>query len=209
MTEDTLSVIQPLIQTAEKEGADEIELYALSRSEKTVNFQTSSLKSASGSRVQGVGIRVLVNKSLGFASANSFDKGRIVEALQDAVSIAKTTPPMDHYFLSKPQEIKSVKDLYSEDTANLSMSETIEYGKTLLKHISEIDSRLSVESGHLTSRVDEHAIATSSGIESTEMKTVLSWQILGWAVDGSDIGSFDFELGSVVSVNDLILLSEC
>ncbi|MGD9396878.1 MAG: TldD/PmbA family protein [Candidatus Thorarchaeota archaeon] len=205
MTEDALSVIQPLIQTAEKEGADEVELYALSRSEKTVNFQTSSLKSASGSRVQGVGIRVLVDKSLGFASANSFDKGRIIEALQDAVSIAKTTPSMDHYFLSKPQKIKSVKDLYSKDTANLSMTGAIEYGKTLLKHISEIDSRLSVESGFLTSRVDEHAITTSTGIESTEMKTALSWQVLGWAVDGEDIGSFDFEVGSVVSDKDMNL----
>ena len=205
MTEDVLSVIQPLVPIAAKEGADEVELYALSRSEKTVNFQTSALKSASASRVQGVGIRVLANKSLGFASANSFDKGRILEALQDAISIAKTTPSMDHYFLSTPQKIRSVKDLYSEDTASLSMSETIEFGKDLLKHISEIDSRLSVESGFLSSRVDDYAIATSTGIESTEMKAVLFWEVFGWAVDGSDIGSFDVEVDSVVSVNDMNL----
>ena len=207
MTEDVLSIIQPLIQTAEKEGADEVELYALSRSEKTVNFETSALKSASSSRVQGVGIRVLVNKSLGFASANSFDTSRILEALQDAISIAKTTPSMDHYFLSKPQKIKSVKDLYSEDTAHLSMDETIDYGKDLLKHISDFDSRLSVESGDISSRVDDYAIATSAGIEDTEKKTALSWQVLGWAVDGSDIGSFEFEVDSVVSVNDMNLES--
>ena len=160
MTKDILSVIHPLIQTAEKEGAGEVELYALNRSEKRVDFQTSALKSASSSRVQGVGIRVLVDKSLGFASANSFDTRRILEALHDAIAIAKTTPSMDHYFLSKPQKIKSVKDLYSEDTAHLSMDDTIDYGNILLKHISDFDSRLSVESGYLYSRVDEYAIAT-------------------------------------------------
>jgi len=205
VTEDVLSVIQPLIQTAEKEGADEAELYALNRSEKTVNFETSALKSASSSRVQGVGIRVLVNKSLGFASANSFEKNRIIEALQDAILIAKTTPSMDHYFLSKPQKIKSVKDLYSEDTAHLSMDEIIDNGKVILKHISDFDSRVSVESGKLYSRVDEYAIATSTGIEAAEKKTALSWQVLGWAVDESDIGSFEFEVDSVVSTSDLDL----
>ncbi len=205
MTEDVLSVIQPLVPIAEKKGADEVELYALSRSEKTVNLETSSLKSATASRIQGVGMRVLVNKSVGFSSANSFDRGRILEALQDAISIAKTTPSMDHYYLSEPQKIKSTKDLYSEDTANLSMSETIEYSKDLLKHILDIDSRLSVESGHILSRVDEYAICTSTGIESSERKTALSWQVLGWAVEGSDIGSFDFEFDSVVSTNDLNL----
>ncbi|MFW9806813.1 MAG: TldD/PmbA family protein, partial [Candidatus Thorarchaeota archaeon] len=205
MSGDTLSVILPLVKIAEKEGADEVEFYALSRNTNRVDYENSSLKSASASRAQGVGIRVLANKSLGFASANSFDREKILEALKDAISIAKTTPSMDHYYLSPPRKIKHIKNLYDEGTASLSMSQTIEYGKDLLKQISDADSRVSVESGQLSSNVDEYAIATSTGIESSEMRTALSWYIFGWAVDGSIIGSMDLEFDSVVAANDMDL----
>lgn len=207
VAKDVLSLIRILVSVAEKEGAEEAELYALNRSEKTVNFETNSLKTACASVVQGVGIRVLVNKSVGFASVNSFDRDRILEALQDAISIAKTTPSMDHYSLSARKKIRIMKALFDKDTASLSISDTIEYSKDLLKHISEIDSRLSVESGSLSSRMDEYAIATSTGIEATEMKSALSWAVFGWAVDGSDIGSFVYETDSIVSANDIDLES--
>ena len=100
MTEDILSIIRPLVSAAEKEGANEAEFYALNRSQKIVNFENSLLKSASSSIVQGVGIRVLMDKSLGFTSVNSFDSNKLSEALRDAISIAKTTPSEDHYSLS-------------------------------------------------------------------------------------------------------------
>lgn len=203
MTEDILSIIRPLVSAAEKEGANEAEFYALNRSQKIVNLENSLLKSASSSIVQGVGIRVLVDKSLGFASVNSFDSSKLSEALRDAISIAKTTPSEDHYSLSASSKIKSIKALFDEETANISMTEVIDYGKDLLKQIAEIDSRLSIESGLFSSRVDECAIATSTGIETSEQKSALDWDVIGWAVDGSDIGSFEFESESRVSVRDI------
>jgi PmbA protein len=207
VTEDVLSLISPLVSKAEKEGANEAEFYALNRSEKVVTFENSSLKSASSNMVQGVGIRVLVDRSLGFTSVNSFEMSKISEALQDAISIARTTPSEDHYSLSASMKIKPMKGLFDEEAANLSMSDTINYGKDLLKHIADIDPRLSVESGYLSSRVDEYAIATSTGIESDELKSTLYWEALGFAVDGSDIGSFEMESDSRVSVKDIDLES--
>ncbi len=205
MTEDVLSLIRPLIPKAEKEGADEVEFFALNRSEKNVSFENSLLKSASSSIVQGVGIRVLVNKSLGFTSVNSFDSSKITEALQDAISIAKTTPSEDHYSLSASTKIKPVKGLYDEDTASLSMTDIINHGTDLLRHVAGIDSRLSIESGLLSAKIDEYTIATSTGIESSELKSSLYWEVFGWAVDGSDIGSFEAESNSKVSVKELDL----
>jgi PmbA protein len=205
MTKDILSLLSPLVSAAEKNGANEVEFYALDRSDKTIDFENSSLKSASANIVQGVGIRVLVNKSLGFTSVNSFDGNKISEALQDAISIARTTPSEDHYYLSQGSKIKSRKDLFDEETANLSMNEIIDYGKDLLKHIVEIDSRLSIESGLLSSRVDKYAIATSTGIEAKELKSSLYWEVFGWAVDGPDIGSFEAESDSRVSSKDIDL----
>ncbi len=203
LTEDLLSSIRPFVSIAEKAGANEAEFFAVNRSEKVVNFENMMLKSASSSIVQGVGIRVLVNKALGFTSVNSFDGKKIKEALEDAISIANTTPSEDHYSLSSSMKIRSVKGLFDEETANLSMTEVINQGKDLLKHIAEADPRLSVESGRALSRVSEYGIVTSSGIDSFEKKSTFSWDLFGWAVDGKDIGSFESEADVKISVADI------
>ena len=75
----------------------------------------------------------------------------------------------------------------------------------MLEYISDFDSRLSVDAGDFSSIIDEFAIATSTGIESAESKSILAWTVWGWAVDGSDIGSFEGETDSVVSPTDLDL----
>ena len=43
MVEDVLSLIRPLVSVAEKAGADEVELFALTRRQKEVSFENNSL----------------------------------------------------------------------------------------------------------------------------------------------------------------------
>ncbi|MGY5880064.1 MAG: TldD/PmbA family protein [Candidatus Thorarchaeota archaeon] len=203
MVDDVLSLIRPLVSVAEKEGADEVEIFAQTRHQKIVSFENNALRTAMSSIVEGIGIRVLVNKSLGFASVNSYDRERILEGLQNAISIARVTPPEDHYYLPESRKISVLKDIYDDSVADLSMIEIIEYGKHLLKCISDFDSRISVDSGEFSSSVDEYAIATSNGIESNEKKSLLNWFSLGWAIDGTDIGIMEYEYDSVVSPADL------
>jgi PmbA protein len=205
MVDDVLSLIRPLVSIAEKEGADEVEIFAQTRHQKIVKFENNALRAAISRIVEGIGIRVLVNKSVGFVSVNSFDKKRILEGLQNAISIARVTPPEDHYFLPESGKISVLEDIYDESVAALSMVDIIEYGKHLLKCISDFDSRISVDSGEFSSRIDDYAIATSNGIESNEKKSCLNWVCFGWAVDGTDIGIMELEYDYVVSPADLNL----
>ena len=205
MVDDVLSLIRPLVSVAEKEGADEVEIFAQTRHQKIVSFENNALRTAISSIVEGIGIRVLVNKSLGFASINSYDKERILEGLQNAISIARVTPPEDHYYLPESRKISVLKGIYDDSVATLSMSDIIKFGKHLLKCISDFDSRITIDSGDFSSRVDEYAIATSNGIESSEKKSFLGWECLGWAIDEADIGVMEYEYDSVVSPADLDL----
>src|SRR3712207_9365754 len=65
----------------------------------------------------------------------------------------------------------------------------------LLKSAKSYDSRVSVDSGNFTAEVATHALANSNGIELKEKASVFSWSIMGMAIEGTEISSFDYQVG--------------
>lgn len=200
---DILTLLDPLVKKAQKMGADEVEIFARNSRIKTVNFETNNLKSAVASIDEGVGIRILKNKSLGFTSVNSFDKNRIEEGLREALAIAKVTPHEDYYYLPAKQKIKKVPDLFDEAIESFTMDETITQSNNLMETSLEIDKRVTIDSGTFNVTIQENALVNSNGINISEKKSLFDWMLFGMAVDGDDIGSFDYSFDSVVKVNDI------
>ncbi|NHJ33426.1 MAG: TldD/PmbA family protein [Asgard group archaeon] len=200
---ETLAIIEPFIEKALKMGADEVEFFAQKYRTKIVNFESNNLKSAVASIVDGIGIRVLKNKALGFASANSLDKIKIEDAMKEAIAIAKVTPPEDNYFFSTKQEISKIPDLYDKNIESFSMDDTISYSKNLLQSATDFDSRVKIDSGWFDSTIMESAIVNSNGVSISENKSIFRWVMAGMAIDGKDIGSFDFNFDSIVKVKDI------
>ncbi len=203
MTKDILSTLEPMISIAQKEGADQVELFGQIYQNKEVNIESNALKTSISGTQEGVGIRVIVNKSIGFAAVNSLERDRILEGIHDAISIAKVTPPQDYYDLPESGQIRPVENLYDERIAELDIDAVTEFAGELLKTLQGIDKRLTYNSGSFISRIEHRSIATSKGIEAEEKRTALHWDIFGWAIDDDDIGSFEFESDAVTSMDEL------
>lgn len=202
MSDEMLDILRPFLEMASRLGADEVELFAQRSNEKTVNFQTSALNSAAGSILEGVGIRVLIKKSLGFISVNSLDPAKIETSLHDAISIAKVTPPEDFHSLPSPSEISDIPGLYDPKVDQISMEEVLEKSKQLLEDATSFDERISVDSGTFYAGSTEYAVINSKGLEASDKRTSLQSFIFGMAIDGDDIGSFDYEFESVTQLKD-------
>jgi len=200
---DILAIIEPFVDKALKMGADEVELFAQKYRNKTVNFEHNNMKSALASIIDGIGIRVLKNKALGFASSNSLDKIKIEDSLKEALAIAKVTPPEANYFLSTKQKITKIPEMYDKGIESFSMDDTISYSKKLLDTTIGFDPRVTVDSGTFSSMIRDSALANSNGVNISETKSIFSWMLFGMAVDGKDIGSFDYSFDSVVKVSDI------
>jgi len=205
MSDELLSVIDSFVAKAQKLGADEVELFAHRNKQKTVNFEANNLKSAVSTIIEGVGIRILKNKSLGFASVNTFNKTKIGDALKEAFSIAKVSPPEDNYFLPQKQPTSQVANIFDEEISNVSMDDVVSYSNKLLKTTRKIDSRISIDSGNFETTEGYYAIVNSNGINTSDKKSALSYGLFGMAIDGADIGSFDYEFDSVINVADVDL----
>ncbi|MFW9846743.1 MAG: TldD/PmbA family protein [Candidatus Thorarchaeota archaeon] len=202
MSVDILSLLKPMMEKALKLGASEVELYAQRTDSKDVNVESSSLKSAISQSLEGVGIRVLKDKSVGFASVNSLIPDTILDGIKSAVAIASVTPASENYYLSAPKKIRYVKDCYDPAVAEMSMDDVIGKAEAMLRAALDVDERIKVDTGTFSAATYESAIVTSAGIETAEKKSILGWIILGMAVEGDDIGSFDYNYNASVSLKN-------
>ncbi|MFW9965863.1 MAG: TldD/PmbA family protein [Candidatus Thorarchaeota archaeon] len=200
--DDLLSTIAHLIGEAQKLGANEVEVYAQRTSSKDVNIESNNLKSAVNQVLEGVGIRVLKDKSIGFASVNSLNPKSLIDGLHGAVAIARVTPAMDNYYFSEPRKISQIEELYDSAVADMSMDEVIERAESLLMTTKNVDPRVRVDSGSFSASTTETAIANSSGLQAIEKKSAVSWFMVGMAVDGEDIGSLDYDVNASIRLKD-------
>ena len=203
MTKDIIGILEPLVEKALKLGADEVEFFAQQQSIKKANFEANNLKSAEASEIEGIGIRVLKNKALGFTSVNSLNKKNIENALKEALAIAKFAPPEDYYYLPPKQKITKISELYDEAIESFSMDDTIKYGNNLLKSCIEADKRISVDSGVFQAVTNTRTLVNSNGTNISEKKSAFTYGLVGMAIDGDDVGSFDGEFDSVVHKKDI------
>lgn len=203
MDDKLLSILDSIINKTSKVGVDEIELFAQKKSEKKVFLESNNLKSAISSKLVGVGIRVIKNNSLGFTSINSFNESKILEGIKEAIAIAKVTPPEDSNFLPKKHNITKIPELYDKSVDIFTMDDLISIGNKCLTQINKIDSRINIESAEFRAAKLETAIINSNGIEISETKSSFSWEIAGMAIDGNDIGSWDFVADSIVKAKEI------
>ncbi len=203
MSDEIISILEPILAKAQKLGADEVELFAQRNKTKVVNFETSNLKSAEASEVEGVGIRVLINKAIGFASVNTLKPEKIITAVKEAIAIAKVSPPEDYYYLPSKQKLPNISGLYDKEINSFTMDDVIDHGKGLLKAAIDYDKRISIDSGTLDAQIRSKVILNSNGINAAEEKSVFNYGLIGMAVDGDDVGSFSYEFDSVVHKKDV------
>lgn len=202
MSDEILGLIEPFVDKALKMGASEVELFAQRTHELAVNYESNHLKTATSSILEGVGIRVLVNKQLGFASVNSLASENIERGIRDALSIAKNAPPVEHYSLPEQDKITKVSGLFDPAVEELTMADVLDYANRLLTGARSFDPRISVDSGSFGALSSSHAITTSKGTALSEKRTRIEWMIFGMAVDGDDVGSFDYSFDATTSVSD-------
>ncbi|HUT80887.1 MAG TPA: TldD/PmbA family protein [Candidatus Bathyarchaeia archaeon] len=203
MEEELLPIIEPLVEKARRLGADEVEFYAQKEKTNTAYVESSKIKSAISNIDQGIGIRVLKNKSLGYSCTNSFEKRKIDLCLDKALSFAKITPPENNYFLGKKQKVPKVGGLYDANIEVISINDCINYASEFIEQCYAIDKRINMESGAFTSSTLTNAIATSNDISLEEKKTVFTIEVGGMATDGQNIGSWDEEYTNYVTMKDI------
>jgi PmbA protein len=202
------------VRKAEENGAQEAEAYAVSNKEVEVFIENNDLKQSKSDKTGAVGIRVFINKALGFSSVNTFQRKYVEQAVVKAIKLAKISPA--DKFNSMPDTsnisnsesstsyadgIERLEGIYDKKAESVSPSVVINMAAELLDSAISFDKRVSVDSGNFASSVIAHVLLNSNGVSAKEMITLFNWSIMGMAVDGSETSNFDFQFGGTHYVN--------
>lgn len=191
--EDTIRICEDTVQRALDGGADEAEVFASSGKEVDVQLQKNDIQIAKSASGDGIGVRVFRNGSLGFAFVNSFEESELAESVERALGIAGASPSDRFNGLPEPTPVEPLDGLYDDRATSYGVEEAVEQAITMMRSARERDGRVTIDSGGLTCSWSTKAVASSRGVRAVERGSVFYCFIMGMAVDGDNISSFDFQ----------------
>ena len=198
-----LDLLHYAVKQAEALGASDAEAYAAAGNESEVFIENNDVKQAKSQRTNAIGIRVLLEGSLGFYSINDLTKSRIKDAAAMAIKIARASPKDRHNVLPGKSKSKALRGIYDKNAESFQASDAARMAAEMLETAKSYDNRISVDSGNFNAEMATHALANSNGIELKERASVFSWSIMGMAIENGDISSFDYELGGSHFIKDI------
>jgi PmbA protein len=198
-----LDLLQYAIKRAEALGASDAEAYAAINNESEVFIENNDVKQAKSQRTSSIGIRVVLDGSIGFYSTNDLAKSRIRDAAAMAIKVAHASPKDKHNVLPGKSKSKSVRGIYDRNAESFQTLDAARMAAEMLKAAKSYDSRVSVDSGNFSAQVATDALANSNGIELKERASVFSWSIMGMAIENTEISSFDYQVGGSHYVKDI------
>ncbi len=193
------------VKQAETFGASDAEAYAATNNESEVFIENNDVKQAKSQSISSIGIRVVVDRSIGFYSINNLAKSRIRDGAAMAIKIAQASPKDRHNILPNRSrsKSKSLHGIYDKNAESFQTLDAARSATEMLKAAKSYDNRVSVDSGNFSAQLSTHALANSNGIELKERASVFSWSIMGMAIENTEISSFDYQLGGSHRVKDI------
>lgn len=190
---DIIGICEDTVQRALDGGADEAEAFASSGKDVDVQLQKNDIQMAKSASGDGIGVRVFRNGSLGFAFVNSFDENELNESVERALGIAAASPSDRWNGLPEPTPVEPLDGLYDDRASSYGVDEAVEQAITMMRSAKERDRRVTIDGGGLTCSWSTKAVVSSRGVRAVEKGSVFYCFIMGMAVDGDNISSFDFQ----------------
>jgi len=198
MVDSLLAIGEKAIKLAEKMGADQAEVYLAQSKSFEIGAENNAIKGASESKDEGIGIRTIIGKKIGFAYVTTLNDSDIEEAVDHSLSLARASiPDPDFHTLPDSQSSyhnakglfdKEIHELTSEVTAEL-IIRVIDATKQVLN-----GRNYAIEAG-VQSSSSVNAIVNSLGISKTESRTSIS--IYSYPIikdDDDQTASYDYQI---------------
>ena len=175
-----------LLGLARAAGADQAEVCAVRAESVGVRFEQGDLKLTTVDEGTTLGLRVLRGKSQGFASTNQSDADSLRTIAADANSLAAISPPDDANVFPSPPPVETA------GVAELPIGEIVECARELVSRTLAVDPRISIDKARLDVQRTSMVVRSSLGVRASESDAVIGLSLFGMAVDGDDVGGFDY-----------------
>jgi PmbA protein len=197
--EAILSLAEKAVDAALKKGAAEAEAFAYEGKATNVGIERGQITKTDRIIDVGIGVRVQVNKAIGFAYTNVIDNPEVIEdIIAKAMAAARASKPDKDWkelpkkkpYSASPEKTFDPKilDLRSEDLVNLA--------SRMLDAATEADKRVFPIEGGAGAGYVSNAIANSNGISAFDKGTMVECSVATIAKEGNTVTPVCFEFSA-------------
>lgn len=182
-----------LLEFAQKSGADSAEVCASYGQSAKITMEKQEYHMASSDSGFQFGIRVMRGNRQGFSSCNTVDPTELKEVALRAVEIAGFSPENPNYGIFPGSNVPSQapKLNLNETLMGLSLQTQKDYIK-LLYNESLKDPRIKINEGSVENSSTLFLVSNTLGVHQIETDCAFSWGLMGMAIEGETITSFDY-----------------
>ncbi len=193
-----ISLAEHAVAAALKLGAAEAEAYVYEGQATNIGIDLGQISKTNRIIDRGVGIRVAINKAVGFAYTNIVDDAKAVEnAVAGAMSASRASKPdPDWNGLPQKKPYDTTEGTFDQKIVELGSEELVNVASTMLDAADEIDKRVMAVEGGVGSGYVANAIANSNGVSAFDRGTIVDCSLAALAKEGDAVTPVCFEFNA-------------
>jgi PmbA protein len=193
-----VSLAEDAVGQALKKGASEAEAYVYEGQATNIGIELGQISKTNRIIDRGLGIRVAVNKAVGFAYTNVVEKADAVDsAIASALSSAKASKPdPDWKGLPQKKPYARLEKTFDDKIVELDSEELVNVASVMLDAAGQVDKRVFPIEGVIGGAYISNAVANSNGISGFDKGTVVECSIATVAKEGNLVTPVCFEFNA-------------
>jgi len=184
-----------LLNAARAAGATQAEVCARSGRSLSAKVEKGDLGQVQSDEGSTCGLRVMIDGRLGFASTNQASDEALSTLADEAVAIARLSPPDPANILPAPTAVDVAALMgprVDPALAGIGVREVVEGAQGLADAALAHDGRLSVDQASFSAVSGGTLVVSSEGVHQFDYDAALSLSLMALAVDGDETGGFDY-----------------
>jgi PmbA protein len=196
--DEMIGLAEKAVSTALQRGAAEAEAYVYEGQATNVSIEIGQINKSSRIIDKGIGIRVSVDKAVGFAYTNIIERQNAVEdTIKRALNAAKASKP-DQDWKGLPEKKPYARDekIFDTKISELRSEDLVKIAASMLESASSVNKRVFPIEGEAGAGYLSSAVANSNGIAAFDKGTMIECSLAAVAKDRSTVTPVCFEFNA-------------
>ncbi len=196
--EETISSAETAVKFALKHGADEAEAFVYQGFTTAVAIERGQIAKSSRVIDQGLGVRTVVNKAVGFSYTNIVEsKAAIEEIVQKSLKSAKASKPdKDWQGFPYKKHYANVRDTFDGAICELSSEDLVKLSSLMLGAAERTDERVFPIEGGVGTSYLSRTVVNSNGVMGFDCGTIIECSLATVAHESGEITPVCFEFNA-------------
>ncbi len=200
-----LSLAEKAVKKALKKGAVEAEAYVYESQAMNAGIERGQITKTNTIIDRGLGVRVLVNKAIGFAYTNILEEQKAIEEIIfGALSASRASKPdQDWNGLPEKKPYFASEKIYDSKIHELRSEDLVDIASNILDASLSVDKRVFPIEGGVGAAYLSSALVNSNGVEGFDKGTIMECSLAAVAKERNTVTPvcFEFNAGRTLDVD--------